>query len=112
MWSVMMFGQCPFFVQDGELCLHFRPALPGWLFDEAGTVRSTFLGHTTVVYHNLDRVDVSPDTVSVARMVLHLGDGTSIGSSSAIIGAPYADQARAGQVQQIDVFLEQNERFR
>jgi hypothetical protein len=112
MWSVMMFGQHPFFVQDGVLCLAFRPALPGWLFDEGGTVRSAFLGHTTVVYHNPDRVEVSPDTVSVARMVLYLRDGTSIGSSSAIIGAPYADQTRAGQVQQIDVFLEQNERFR
>jgi hypothetical protein len=104
-WHAMMFGKHPFFVQDGVLCLRFRPALPGWLFDEAGTVQTTFLGHTDVVYHNPDQVDVSPDKVSVARMVMEFRDGTSIDTSSAVIGAPYARQVREGQVRRIDLFL-------
>jgi hypothetical protein len=110
MWSVMMFGQRPFFVQDGHLRLRFEPALPGWLFDEAGTLRSTFLGHTKVVYHNPDRVDVSPNVSSIADVVLHLRDGTTVDLRSSIVRAPYAAQVRAGQVEKIEVFLERKRR--
>ena len=106
-WHVMMFGQAPFFVQDDCLCLRFEPALPRWLFDEAGTVRATFLGHTKVVYHNPNRVDVSPNRVSIAEMILHVKDGATVDLSSSIIRAPYAAQVREGQIEQIDVFLEQ-----
>ncbi len=109
MWRVMMFGQQPFFLRDGALCLAFRPALPGWLFDEAGTLRSTFLGHTDVVYHNSDRVDVFPDRASTARMVLRSRDGTTVDLPLAVVEAPYARQVRLGRVERIDVFLEQNE---
>jgi hypothetical protein len=105
-WRIMMAGEHPFFVRAGELFLAFRPTLPGWLFDEAGTVRFTFLGHTDVVYHNPDRIDVSPESVSVGRMVLHFQDGTAIDRSSPMVGAPYARQVRSGQVRQIDVFLD------
>ncbi|MGD1994277.1 MAG: cellobiose phosphorylase [Anaerolineae bacterium] len=105
-WRIMMAGERPFFVRKGELCLAFRPALPAWLFDAAGTVRFTFLGRTDVVYHNPDRVDVSPDTVSVARMVLHFEDGAKVDLASSIVEAPYTRQIRSGQVRRIDAFLE------
>jgi hypothetical protein len=105
-WSIMMAGECPFFVRAGELCLAFRPALPGWLFDESDIVRFTFLGHTDVVYHNPERVDVSPDNIATARMVLHLVDGATVELSSAVVGAPYAEQVRLGQVRRIDVFFD------
>ncbi len=108
MWSVMMFGQQPFFVQDGSLRLRLRPALPGWLFDEAGRVRCTFLGHTEIVYHASVRGNVYPDRASAARMVLHFRDGTTVALSSAVVGPPHARQVRLGQVKRIDVFLEQN----
>jgi hypothetical protein len=109
-WRIMMAGERPFFVREGELCLAFRPALPGWLFDETGTVRFAFLGHTDVVYHNPDRVDVSPDTVTVGRTVLHLADGTTVEADSPVIGAPFARQVRQGAVRRIDVFLEPSSR--
>jgi hypothetical protein len=107
MWGVMMFGQHPFFVQEGALCLAFRPALPGWLFDDAGEVRFTFLGHTDVVYHSSDRGNVSANHVSVVRMVLHFRGGATVELSSAVVEAPYAAQVRLGEVQRIDVFLDE-----
>jgi hypothetical protein len=106
-WCIMMVGERPFFVREGELCLAFKPALPGCLFDAAGELRFTFLGHTEVTYHNLEHLDVSPESVSVVGMALYFEDGARIDLSSPIIGAPYAEQVRLGQVQQIDVFLEE-----
>ena len=52
MWSLMMAGPRPFFMKDGELRLALRPALPGWLFREDGTLAFTFLGQCVVTYHN------------------------------------------------------------
>jgi hypothetical protein len=108
MWSIMMFGQRPFFLKEGALCLRFQPTLPGWLFDEATTVRTTFLGHTGVVYHNPERWDVYPGRASVARMHLRLRDGTSIDIGSGIVGPAYAGKVRLGRARQIDVFLERD----
>ncbi|MBN1179494.1 MAG: cellobiose phosphorylase [Anaerolineae bacterium] len=105
MWGIMMAGRQPFFVQDGVLCLAFRPALPGWLFDDLGMVRFTFLGHTDVVYHHVGRDDVAPDRVSVARMTLQFRDGDTIELPAAVVESPYAEQVRQGRVRQIDVFL-------
>jgi hypothetical protein len=63
--------------------------------------------HADMVHHSPDRVEVSMDRVSVAMMVMHLRAGTGFDTSSAVVGAPYARQVRAGQVEQIDVLLEQ-----
>jgi hypothetical protein len=43
-WTTMMAGQQPFYLQNGRLCLQFKPTLPGWLFDRDGRLAFTFLG--------------------------------------------------------------------
>ncbi len=60
-WTTMMAGRQPFFLQDGELCLALKPTLPGWLFDSEGKVTFVFLGHTPVTIHNPGRVDTWRD---------------------------------------------------
>ena len=106
-WAMMMAGEEPFFVQDGELYLSFQPALPGWLFDEAGTVTFTFLGYTKVAYHNPGRADVFPNSgLSVTRVVLHIEDNRRVELRSGVIGSPYAEMVRRGQVHAIDVFFD------
>ncbi|MGD8399281.1 MAG: cellobiose phosphorylase, partial [Anaerolineae bacterium] len=35
-WTTMMAGRQPFFLQNEKLCLQFKPTLPGWLFDADG----------------------------------------------------------------------------
>ncbi|MGD8966226.1 MAG: cellobiose phosphorylase [Anaerolineae bacterium] len=110
-WRVMMFGQRPFFVQDGELCLEFKPALPGWMFDERGTVTFTFLGCTEVTYHNPSKTDVTPQgTLAISRVALRTPDHQEIELSQSTIGAPYAEMVRTGQVRTIDVYFAYRDR--
>jgi len=105
-WNVMMAGERPFFVQDGKLCLAFRPVLPAWLFDQAGMVAFMFLGHTRVIYHNPERHDISQDSGAVIRRcVLYLQDERRIEVSGSVIAAPYAELVRTGEVNQIKVYL-------
>ncbi|MGD2145605.1 MAG: cellobiose phosphorylase [Anaerolineae bacterium] len=107
-WSVMMFGQHPFFVQDGELCLEFNPALPGWLFDQRGKITSTFLGRTELTYHNPSRADLTPqEGLTVRRIALHTASEQVIELDQSTIPAPYAEMVRTGQVRRIDVCFAQ-----
>ncbi|MGD2178384.1 MAG: cellobiose phosphorylase [Anaerolineae bacterium] len=113
MWRVMMFGQCPFFLQDGELCLEFKPALPGWLFDEHGTVTATFLGQTEVTYHNPDKADVTPQgEPAISHVVLHTSDDQETELGESIIGAHYAEMVRTGRVITIDAYFAHRDRGR
>ena len=106
-WTTMMAGRQPFFLQDGELCLQFRPALPGWLFDTGGRLSFTFLGKVRVTYHKRDRRDLIPTNgASVGQVVLHLRDGNRVEFVTGIIGAPYARMVREGQIAHIEVFFQ------
>jgi len=106
MWTTMMAGPRPFFLQDGALCLAFRPALPGWLFDAEGKLSFTFLGQACVTYHNDDRRDLFPgDGMRPRGVILSLADQHQVELAHGVIGEPYAQMVRAGQVAGIDVFF-------
>ncbi|HQF00377.1 MAG TPA: cellobiose phosphorylase, partial [Anaerolineae bacterium] len=77
-WSVMMAGRRPFFLRDGELCLTFRPVLPGWLFRADGTLTFTFLGQCAVTYHIPERVDTCTPGLHVRKLILQLRDGQTV----------------------------------
>jgi X-X-X-Leu-X-X-Gly heptad repeat protein len=133
-WSVMMAGERPFFVRDGELCLAFKPVLPGWLFTPDGQVTFKFLGNCTVTYHNPHRMDtfeggmrpqrivlrtkddrparlsdgiieLSDGIIELSDGIIELSDGI-IELSDGIIGAPYAGMMRDGQIESVHVFFE------
>jgi hypothetical protein len=97
-WTLMLAGSQPFFVQDGQLCLALRPALPGWLFTLEGEISFRFLGRCTVTYHNPHRRTLTPDTLP-QRVRFNARE-----LSGGILGAPYAEQVRSGLIEQIDVF--------
>jgi hypothetical protein len=106
MWSIMMFGEHPFFVQDGELCLAFQPVLPGWLFDDAGTVMFTFLGGCRVIYHNPEKRNTfEAGGLKPYRITLHPRDDRVIELYGHVIGAPYAEMVRAGGIEAVHVFF-------
>ncbi len=111
-WQLMMVGPQPFCVNDGELQLKFRPALPGWLFTEQGTITFKFLGQCVVTYHNPRRVDTYNAATQIRRIVLIDRAGESIElagdiiSAASIIGAPWAAQIRSGEVARLDLYLE------
>ena len=105
MWNVMFFGAQPFFVKDGALHLALKPALPGWLFDDAGTVTATFLGQCAVTYHNPQKRDTFAADVQPRAIALHLADGKTIEIPGHVIGPPYAASVRNGQISRIDVYF-------
>ena len=108
-WTTMMAGPKPFFVENGELCLAFRPALPGWLFDAEGKVTFTFLGRTPVTINNPSRLDTWLDEKAhVLRKhstMLHIPGQGQIEFSDGIVRAPYAEMVRSGQVEAIELLL-------
>jgi hypothetical protein len=107
MWSLMMAGPTPFLVKDHQLYLEFKPILPGWLFDGAGTVVFRFLGACDVTYHNPRKLDTFAGNGPRARQILiHQDDATTAKLSGGVIGEPYASRVRSGRVKSIEVFLE------
>jgi hypothetical protein len=105
MWSIMMAGHKPFFMQDGQLCLALRPVLPGWLFAEGGTVTFKFLGNCTVTYHNPNRLDTFCDGLRPHRIALYAEEKNLVTFPDDVIGAPFATMVREGQITSIHVFF-------
>jgi hypothetical protein len=107
LWNMMMAGQKPFAIRDGELVLEFKPILPGWLFDENDCVAFRFLGECTVIYHNKRRLNTyGLNGAAVKCMELQLTDGSCISISGGSIGEPYSRLAREGKIKQIELLLE------
>jgi hypothetical protein len=104
MWNLMMAGKRPFFLQDGQLCLALKPALPAWLFDENDQVMFVFLGACRVTYHNPRRLDTFQEGLEPQKTVLHTQDDRTL-ELGGVITAPYAEMVRDGQVYAIDVFF-------
>ena len=107
MWNLMMVGPNPFFIEAGELCLRFRPALPDWLFDEDDTVSFTFLGHCQVTYHNPLRENTFGESIQI-RSMKFVSDDEEIEVSGDIIRPPFAALVREGRITRIDVYFAGN----
>ncbi len=104
---LMMIGSQPFTVEGGQLRLTLAPALPSWLFDDDGTVTCTFLGTTTIVYHNPARRDTfGANAVQPQRFVLELTDGQQIEVKGAWLDEPYSTRVRSGEAATVHVYLQ------
>jgi hypothetical protein len=102
-WNIMMAGKHPFTVQNEQLCLALRPALPGWLFTDDGIVSFRFLGRCTVTYHNQARRDIPASEPN--RIVFTIPDGQSIEIAGPDLKSPYAEMVRKGQIDVLDVWF-------
>jgi hypothetical protein len=105
LWNVMMAGSTPFTLQDGQLCLAFKPALPGWLFKPDGTLSFRFAGSCTVTYHNPDRLDTYLQKMQVRRMVLQTAHSETVEVRGATLGAVHAAMVRQGEISRVDVWF-------
>jgi hypothetical protein len=105
MWRLMMAGERPFVLEGGQLCLAFKPILPGWIFSEEHTVSFKFLGRVTVIYHNPGRRDTFDPKVVIRSIVLRTNEGDSLELVGQVIPAPFARRIREGQIEQIDVYF-------
>jgi hypothetical protein len=102
MWVLMTAGTQPFLVQQGELVLALKPILPGWLFNADGRFSFRFLGACNVTLHNPLRRDTFAEGCDIQKIELHTGDET-ISMEGGVIGAPYAERVRRGEIDSIDV---------
>lgn len=98
----MMIGKQPFFIENGELKLSFKPVLPTWLFDEDGNIQFTFLGDCRITYHNPQKHDLQ--NVTPQKIVLKTNAET-VEIASAVIPEPYSKQVRSGDISEIDVYF-------
>ncbi|MBI5416082.1 MAG: hypothetical protein HZA29_04630 [Candidatus Omnitrophica bacterium] len=112
-------------IKEGELCLQFKPALPGWLFTRRPTVLEyinqssqkmtvrlpahvyafLFLGSTLVVYHNPKR----RDTYKASIKEIHLTYPHSpqpVVLASSFIPPPHSQEIRKNKVQRVDIYFQ------
>ncbi len=108
MWTLMMVGPQPFRVQNGQLCLKFQPALPGWLFNVNGEVSFNFLGQCEVIIHNPQRLDTFEESVRIQSIAISLGN-ECLQFEGELIPSPYAEQVRTGQARRIEIFVTKKE---
>jgi hypothetical protein len=107
-WAIMMAGPRPFFLRGGELQLALRPALPGWLFRDDGTLTFTFLGYCYVTCHNTLKRDTYAPGMAVRSIELHLDSGECVVLPGAEIGAPYAALVRQGRVPRMELHFNES----
>jgi len=100
----MFIGDNPFTVENGELVLTLKPALPGWLFGGEDKASFNFLGKCIVTYHNPGRKDTWSFNLEKTRMILHMVEG-KIEIRGNIVRGDLALKVRSGQVKAIDAYL-------
>jgi hypothetical protein len=105
LWSIMMAGERPFLVNDGELQLSLNPALPGWFFGDTGIVSFRFLGQCDVTYHNPRRLDTYAEGIEPRRIVLWSSEFESVEIAGPTVGAPHAERVRSGDISRVEVFF-------
>ncbi|MDP5275156.1 cellobiose phosphorylase [Chengkuizengella axinellae] len=105
-WYLMMANKQPFQMEDGKLSLKLKPILPGWLFDENGTVQFNFLSKCDVTYINKSGKNTfGADGVQVNKFVLTTEDGEQVTIEDHFVPDPYASMVREGKIIKIDAYL-------
>ncbi|WP_232460917.1 cellobiose phosphorylase [Thermococcus gorgonarius] len=104
-WKNMFIGEKPFDTENGEFVLSFRPALPGWLFDEERKVSFNLFSRCRVTYHNPAKVDTWKLNLGKVRILLHLNDGRKVEVEGNKVKGELARAVRDGKVASIDVYF-------
>jgi len=107
MWNIMMAGQTPFSLDDeGALQLTLKPVIASWMWSDEGTVSFTFLGSTTVTYHNEAKSDTYGDDSPPAKKVfVSFVEPTmeQVAIEGGVIPKEYAEMVRDKLVSAIDM---------
>ncbi|UCG01357.1 MAG: cellobiose phosphorylase [Candidatus Heimdallarchaeota archaeon] len=104
-WLLMMVGNNPFFLENNQLCLEFKPILPNWLFDENGSVTFNFLGNCVVTYQNPQKLNTFNNGTKVKEIKLEIKGGEIVNLKGSKIRAPYASMIRTGKINSISILL-------
>lgn len=104
MWKIMMFGQNPFTMRDGELCFSLEPAIPSYLTKAGETVEATLLGSIKTVYRISEQKDYIPGGYEIAEILLEYKNGNLVRTNGAIVGR-LAEDIRNGRIRRIEASL-------
>lgn len=102
-WQIMMFGNNPFYLEDGELKLEFKPFIPKYLTGDSKMIKAAFLGHTEVVYHLTDMEQLVPGQYITKEMNLYDLNG-KVHKTEKIKGE-LAEQVRSGKIRKIEILM-------
>lgn len=105
MWKIMMFGRKPFYVDNGELTLSFRPAVPKYLIGNKDTISAKFLSTTTVIYVLGKHRELIPGEYSVKGMECMDITGSLYTVNGPVIQGNLAKSVREGRMKEIKVYL-------
>ena len=108
MWLLMNVGVKGFSIDaNKKLNLTFEPILAGWLFDKKGFYSFNFLSKTRVVYHNPKRKNTfGRNAAKINKIIFNDNSGSLVEIQQETVPSPYAEQIRARQIRQIDIYLE------
>ena len=104
-WLQMMVGEKPFFLENDQLSLEFKPILPNWLFDENGSVTFNFLGNCVVTYQNPQKLNTFNNGTKVKEIKLEIKEGEIVNFKGSKIRAPYASMIRTGKINSISILI-------
>lgn len=105
MWKIMMFGKTPFYVDNGELMLSFRPALPQYLIGDRETVSAKFLSTTKVIYILGNHKELIPGEYSVKFMECIDQSGNLYTIDGPALQGNMAKDVREGRIKEIKVYI-------
>lgn len=106
MWRIMMFGICPFYTENGKLCLQFAPAIPEYLLDQDLSIRARFLGKTDVVYHVPCNRAYYPGDYHIYKIQLTDREGNTCLMKGDRLEDADARKVREGNITGIEVWME------
>lgn len=108
MWQIMMFGQKPFYVEDGELALQFEPIIPSYLIGDEHKISTTFLGMTEVNYILSEKSAISeliPGNYEITYMECVDEQGEQQTIEDSYIKGELASNIRDGKISIINVYI-------
>lgn len=106
MWQLMFFGDKPFTVEDGELCLRFLPFIPDYLMPADGILETTFLGNIRVQYEAEGCHALVPGVTHPVHYTLTRKDGSTVTVPGGALKGEYALAVRTGQIAKIHIVME------
>lgn len=105
MWQIMMFGETPFILRDGELIMQFLPVIPSYLLSEECKVEAMLFGKTKVCYNVEDKMDVIPGRYNVQTVLVEWNDGTKTSFEEGVITGDSAIRIRNGEAVEIKCMI-------
>lgn len=103
MWQIMMFGQRPFHIKDGELVLEFEPFIPKYLIGKNRKIKAEFLGQTEVTYNISGLERLVPGQYKMKEFQVYGSNGECYKTKE--LKGKVAENIRQGNIEKIEIFI-------